>query len=123
VNRYPRGVLTEAGPRLELVKVYGAVKLETERYRAALRQTYRRPMQRSGLGACTRRATARRPPRMASATRRWTSFSPGRHVTSPIRRQVWLSIAKVGVINVAGNRESVSPGIGERFERFMRQLF
>jgi hypothetical protein len=37
--------------------------------------------------------------------------------------KLWLSITKVQVINIAGNRESLSPGIGARVERFLRQLF
>jgi hypothetical protein len=31
----------------------------------------------------------------------------------------WIVEKKIGVLNCAGNRESINPGIGERVENFM----
>ena len=44
-------------------------------------------------------------------------------VTRPSMVLDCLEAHDVGVLNVAGHRESVCPGIGERVERFMRELF
>jgi hypothetical protein len=35
----------------------------------------------------------------------------------------WFADAGVRVVNVAGPRESESPGIGERAEKFLREVF
>jgi hypothetical protein len=35
----------------------------------------------------------------------------------------WLAEKQVGVLNVAGNRESRQRGIGRRVERFRRDVF
>jgi hypothetical protein len=35
----------------------------------------------------------------------------------------WLSRSRVGTLNVAGNRESNTPGIGGRVERFLVAVF
>jgi Circularly permutated YpsA SLOG family len=43
-------------------------------------------------------------------------------VTRPSQVVAWLSDKGVRVLNVAGNRESKSPGIGERVERFMGEV-
>ena len=41
----------------------------------------------------------------------------------PCGAKAWRSTTKVNVIGIAGNRESVSPGIEERVELFIRELF
>jgi hypothetical protein len=35
----------------------------------------------------------------------------------------WIVENKVRVLNVAGNRESRAPGIGDRIERFLADVF
>ncbi len=35
----------------------------------------------------------------------------------------WIAVHEVRVLNCAGNRESVAPGIGERAERFLAAVF
>jgi len=41
-------------------------------------------------------------------------------VTRPSDVTTWLVAGYFEVLNVAGNRESTSPGIGARVERFLR---
>lgn len=36
---------------------------------------------------------------------------------------LWLLTNQIGVLNVAGNRESVSPGIGQAAEKFLTRVF
>ena len=43
-------------------------------------------------------------------------------VTRPSQVVAWLWEKGVRVLNVAGNRESKSPGIGERAERFLGEV-
>jgi hypothetical protein len=40
-------------------------------------------------------------------------------VTRPSQVVAWLAEKGVRVLNVAGNRESTAPGVGERVERFL----
>ena len=44
-------------------------------------------------------------------------------ITKPSQVVAWIGEKGVKVLNVAGNRESTTPGIGERVERFMREVF
>jgi hypothetical protein len=44
--------------------------------------------------------------------------------TRPSEVAAWLrSRPRVTVLNIAGNRESEAPGIGDRVERFLTELF
>jgi len=44
-------------------------------------------------------------------------------VTRPSHVVAWLREHNVRVVNVAGNRESKAPGIGDRVERFLGAVF
>ncbi len=44
-------------------------------------------------------------------------------VTRPSQVREWAEKHGVRVLNVAGNRESKSPGIGARAERFLEAMF
>jgi hypothetical protein len=44
-------------------------------------------------------------------------------VTTVREVRAWIEKHNIKVLNVAGNRESVWPGIGERAERFLQSLF
>jgi hypothetical protein len=46
-----------------------------------------------------------------------------RGVTTPSEVVAWLRSKPIRTLNVAGNREWVSPGIGERAERFLVAVF
>jgi hypothetical protein len=43
--------------------------------------------------------------------------------TRPSEAVAWIAENGIRVLNVAGNRERVSPGIGDRVERFMARVF
>ena len=44
-------------------------------------------------------------------------------VTRPPDVAAWIAAEEVRILNVAGNRESTSPGIGGRAERFLLAVF
>ena len=44
-------------------------------------------------------------------------------VTKPSDARAWIEAEGVRVLNVAGNRESTAPGIGEKVERFLARVF
>jgi hypothetical protein len=44
-------------------------------------------------------------------------------LTRPSDVAAWIKAEEVQVLNVAGNRESTEPGIGERAERFLVAVF
>jgi Circularly permutated YpsA SLOG family len=119
-GRMPRGFLTEAGPRPEFAGLYGATELAggyPERTRANARDSDATlwfgdpdsPGGRTTLKACE---------------------ASGRDVlevldgfTRPSDVADWIRAEEVRVLNVAGNRESTSPGIGARVERFPVAVF
>ena len=117
----PKGFLTEDGPRPEFDELYGARELWTADYptrtarnvmdapathrraRWAPRDTGRPGTPAStGSGRCSRSSRARRGPSDVVA---------------------WLEAGGFRSLNVAGNRESGNPGIGERAERFLLAVF
>jgi hypothetical protein len=44
-------------------------------------------------------------------------------LTEPSEVAGWIEARRVRVLNVAGNRQSTEPGIGERVERFLVAVF
>jgi Circularly permutated YpsA SLOG family len=41
----------------------------------------------------------------------------------PSQVAAWLDQSHIRILNIAGNRESIAPGIGQSVERFLTQLF
>jgi len=113
----PLGYLTEDGPRPDYAELYGAVELPTDSYkertRANVRDSdatlwlgdFRSPGGRATLDACR---LQRKPFLIAYAG-----------VTTPAEVRGWIVEKGVRLLNVARNRESTSPGIGDRVERFL----
>jgi nucleotide-binding universal stress UspA family protein len=118
----PKGFLTEDGPRAELAKQYGAVEMPSENLVARTEQNVEQAdatlwfgeTTTSGahatVGACQRGGKPCMP--IDPAAR----FEPA-HVAA------WLTANHVRTLNVAGNRESDEPGIGNRVELFLREVF
>jgi hypothetical protein len=117
----PKGFLTEDGPRPEFSQQYGATQVPTESYSSRTEQNVRDSDAtvwfgetttrgaEATIGACQRHG---KPclPIYPSAT-----FQPS-HVAA------WLAKYRVRILNVAGNRESDEPGIGEQVDRFLEQV-
>lgn len=118
----PLGFLTEDGPRPEFATEFGAVEMPTADYRLRTEQNVRDAdatlwfgsVDTPGAIATLRAAEAMGRPRMI--------VKPGQGV-KPSDVAAWLVLRRVKILNVAGNRESKSPGIGERVEAFMGAVF
>lgn len=116
----PNGWLTEVGPAPWLAD-YGLIEFLEPGYPARTSANARDSDATLWLGSTESsgyRATA-------AACRKW-----GRpmHVVEPGELPgvalAWLgTVEDLGILNVAGNRESVSPGIGARAERWLAALF
>lgn len=112
----PRGFATEAGPRPDFAAEFGAVELEGG-YRDRTQRNARdsdatvwfgdpsSPGGRTTIRACD------------ALSRPVLIVRDG--ITRPSDLARWIGQVGVEVLNVAGNRESTSPGIGARVERFL----
>lgn len=116
----PKGFLTEAGKRPEFAELYGAKETMSSGYPERTRLNARHgiitlwfgdPQSRGGrltTGACVGP---------------WLAIWPG------VARYDWhpMKIANYVhdccVLNIAGNRESTNPGIGESTERYLIEVF
>jgi Circularly permutated YpsA SLOG family len=117
----PVGLLTEAGPRPEFAEMFGAVEMPggdyPERTRANVRDSDATlwfgnpdsPGGRTTLRAC---AGFGKP-----------VYLVNEGLTQPADVAAWIEAEEVRVLNVAGNRESTEPGIGERAEPFLIAVF
>jgi hypothetical protein len=117
----PIGLLTEAVPRPEFAEMFGAVELPGGGYPERIRANARdsdatvwfgdpaSPGGRTTLRAC---AGFGKPVYLVIEGQ-----------TQPAEVVAWIEAEKVRVLNVAGNRESTEPDIGERTERFLVAAF
>ena len=117
----PSGFETEYDPRPEFARLYDAAEHESANPAARTRANARdsdatlwfgdpaTPGGRCTLAVC--RAIGR--PLLI--------VSEGR--TRPSEVAAWLEEHRVGVLNVAGNRQSKSPGLDSRVEAFMLRVF
>jgi hypothetical protein len=119
----PRGFLTEEGPQRWFSNVYGAREMPTESYPARTVQNVRdsdgtvwfgttdTPGAKTTLDACKR---LRKPVMLVTAS----EVVLASDVVAWLRRN-----PDIKRLNIAGNRESNNPGIGERVERFLTVVF
>jgi hypothetical protein len=124
----PPGFLTEAGPHPEFAERYGAVELRECGRRLSPAEGYRLrtwlnvresdatlwfgdPASRGG------RATLRA---CHEVRKRLMVISPGDRPSAVV---AWLGVHLIRSLNVAGNRESTAPGLGERVEAFLARVF
>jgi len=117
----PKGFLTEDGPHPEFARQFGAVEMPTD---SALARTERNVQESDAtlwfgetttLGARTTVEACYRFGKPCLPVDPSASFEPS-HVAT------WISEYKIRTLNVAGNRESDEPGIGERVERFLGEV-
>jgi hypothetical protein len=117
----PRGFLTEDGPCPEFAELYGAAEMPTESATARTERNVESSdatlwfgeTMTAGAQATVQACQNFRKPFMPIHPD--ASFEPS-HVVA------WISQNQVRTLNVAGNRESDEPGIGERLERFLGQV-
>jgi hypothetical protein len=117
----PQGFQTEDGPHPEFAELFGAAEMPTDRYPARTAQNVRdsdgtlwfgettTSGARETVGACHRLGKPCLPVDPGAA------FEPS-HVAT------WIAENQIKTLNVAGNRESEEPGIGDRVERFVGEV-
>jgi hypothetical protein len=120
-GRMPKGWLTEDGPCPEFAELYGAVEMTTSSYPHRTRANIRdsdgtlwfgnpeSPGGRTTLGECERLGMP--------------EFIVIDGMAKPSDVAAWIEAEEIRTLNVAGNRESSSPGIGARVEVFMVAVF
>jgi Circularly permutated YpsA SLOG family len=118
----PKGFLTEDGTRPEFATLYDAREMPTAAYPPRTRQNARdsdatlwfgdptTPGAHTTLSACR---TLDRPTMLVI---------PG-ELTRPSHVADWITQNRISGLNIAGNRESKAPGIGQDVERFLIELF
>jgi len=117
----PKGLVTEDGPRAEFAEQYGAAEMPTDTDPAWTEQNVQDSdatlwfgetttlSAQATVGACHRLHKPCMPVYPGA------SFEPS-HVAS------WIAENNIKTLNVAGNREKEESGIGDRVERFLRQV-
>jgi hypothetical protein len=117
----PKGFLTEDGPHPEFAAQFGAAEMPTDSYPARTEQNVNdsdatlwfgettTAGAQATVGACHRSGKPCLPVYPGAA------FEPA-HVAA------WVTEHRIGTLNVAGNRETDEPGIGDRVERFLGQV-
>lgn len=123
----PRGYLTEDGPQPEELADFGAREHESTSWDARTEANVRDSdatllfqSETSGPGVALTRAIARR------LRRPCLRIDPDRIDDCPCaeveRVAQWITTRRVRILNVAGDRESVAPGIGPRAERYLNEV-
>jgi hypothetical protein len=118
----PKGWLTEAGPAAWLEQ-YGLREMPGDDYPSRTRQNVQDadatlwlgdPSSNGGRHTCAAARQLAKPLFIAEPLAN----------ARPLDVADWLeALAEVKVLNIAGNRESVTPGIGATSERFLQELF
>jgi Circularly permutated YpsA SLOG family len=117
----PAGFLTEDGPRPEFAELYGAAETSSSTYPPRTRMNAKAgdgTLWRGNVGSLAARATLAE---CRKAGKPWLDVVPGS--TDPSTVAAWVVDQGIRVLNVAGNRESSSSGIGEQAERFLGNVF
>jgi hypothetical protein len=116
-----RGFKTEEGPCPDFAALYGAVELASDDYADRTRANVRdsdATLWFGDPGSPGGRTTLR-----ACASIGQPTYLVIDGLTRPSDVAAWIEAEEVRVLNVAGNRESTAPGIGNRVERFMVAVF
>ena len=119
----PKGWLTEDGPQESLLRSFGLIECEEEGYSARTRRNVTHSdgtvlvgdYQRGGSRLTYETANELNKP----------VFTVAHPITDTERDMLvdefrgWLELHEIGILNVAGNRESQSPGIAEFTRSFL----
>jgi hypothetical protein len=117
----PRGWLTETGPQEELLRSFGLAECEKEGYPARTRQNIALsdgtllvgPYESGGSGLTHELATQMNKPLFL------IPYPPDSRDENIAKFKQWLENHRIQTLNIAGNRESQSPGICEFTRDFL----
>lgn len=117
----PKGYMTEAGPRPEFAAMYGATEHPIQAYPPRTEANARDSDGTIWFGVGDSRGFGCTMNACRKAGKPTFIVQTGR--TTPRDAAEWIRANGIAVLNVAGNRESSSPGIGDRVERFLAAVF
>jgi hypothetical protein len=116
----PLGFLTEVGPRPEFAELYGAVVLPTADYPSRTRRNVFEASTTIWFGSFDSPGSKLTHRACLDYGRTCFGVNDGVKPSDVVR---WLAMNGYRSLNVAGNRETVNSGIGERAERFPLAVF
>ena len=122
----PKGFRTETGPRSSLATDFGLVETESSDYAERTRNNIEAADVVLIIASDMESRGTALTDRLANRMRRPVAYI---HLVNPIPKQdfvrirQWLDHYKPGVLMIAGNRESVSPGIEQKTVKFLREVF
>ena len=134
----PKGFLTEEGPRPEFAEMYGAKETPSQGYVKRTEWNVRDADWTAFFGdvdspgaKATYRAFRKRYDRGLDPGRhyvreRWTpivDYPSGGILYGSKKFAEWMNFHGVKVLNIAGNRESSAPGIGQWVEAYLTEVF
>jgi hypothetical protein len=117
-----KGFLTEEGPRPEFAKLYGARELDSPEYRVRTEENVRDSDATIWFGSIDTPGARTTLSAIKILGRPQQIIKPN-DLIRPSAIASWLARnPSIRRLNVAGNRESIEPGIGDRVERFLTQM-
>jgi Circularly permutated YpsA SLOG family len=119
----PQGFLTEEGPRPEFADLYGAIEMPTSDFRLRTEQNVRDSDATLWFGSTD--TPGAKTTLNAVAGMNWPRMivKPGDLIRASAVA-AWLARnSGIKRLNVAGNRESKAPGIGDQVEQFLVAVF
>jgi hypothetical protein len=117
----PKGFQTEDGPRPGFAELYGAAEMPTDSYPARTEQNVRDSDATLWFGDTTTSGAQATVGACQRFGKPCLPIDPGA-AFEPSHVAAWVAENRVKTLNVAGNRESDEPGIGDRVERFLGQV-
>jgi hypothetical protein len=123
-GKLPKGCLTENGPRPEYLELYGMAECETPGYPARTEANVRESDATLWFGSTESNGAKTTLRAIAGMGRPHLIVKPGDGI-KPSDVAEWIASrpTQIKTMNIAGNRESVAPGIEERVERFLAEVF
>ena len=117
----PAGFLTEDGRRPEFAEQFGATEMPTEGAAARTEQNVQDSDATLWFGETTTSGAHTTVRACHKFGKPCLPIDPSASF-EPAQVATWIVAGKVRILNVAGNRESDEPGIGDRVERFLGQV-
>jgi hypothetical protein len=118
----PHRFLTEDGPRPEFAVQFGAAEMPTESTTARTERNVQDSDATLWFGETTTTGAHDTVGACLNFRKPCLPIAPSASF-EPAQVAAWIIENHVKILNVAGNRESLEPGIGERVERFLGLVF
>ena len=117
----PKGFLTEDGPRPEFAEEFGAAEMPSEIAAARTERNVQDSDATLWFGETTTSGAHATVSACRNFGKRCMPIYPSASF-EPAQVAAWIARGQFRTLNVAGNRESDEPGIGQRVEMFLGQV-